>query len=222
MRKDFNENINNIKNSGNYFFIKPFEVVSSYHSFIETWKIANKVYKKIDDVSDACLMQSYFDNAKFGYISYSTWKTKEAFIKSNLTNTVLKYHNAINGDGSKSVTQSLYKLISEEIYNKKNKKKKTLEIVIFENEFSKVDNAPLYWKLYFDNLKEKSGINSISLFQAIYKKTKFKYIGIIDRGDCKPIHNILLKPYKINGEGKKIGYKIYSSIYKIVKNIHKK
>ena len=115
-------------------------------------------------------MQSFSDNAKFGYISYSTWRTKEAFIKSNSMYTVLKYHNAMNGDGSKVAAHSLYKLISEEIYNSKSKKKKTLEIVIFENELSKVDNVPVYWKLYFDNLNEKRGLILFLYFRRFIRR----------------------------------------------------
>jgi hypothetical protein len=217
VKKNINENIRNIKNNGNYYFIKPFDVASSYYSFAETWKIVNRVYKEIDDVSDARLMQSFFDNAKFGYISYSSWKTKEAFIKSNSIYTVLKYHNALNGDSSKFPAHTLYKLISEDIYNKKNKKKKTLEIIIFETDLSKDDNVRVNWKVFCNNLNEKKGINSASLYQAIYKKTKFKYVGIIDRGDYEANHDTLVKPFTINNEEKKNGYKIYSSLYRIVK-----
>jgi hypothetical protein len=217
VKKNINENINNTKTNGNYYFIKPFDVASSYYSFAETWKIVNRVYKEIDDVSDARLMQSFFDNAKFGYISYSSWKSKEAFIKSNSMYTVLKYHNAINGDSSKFAAHTLYKLISEEIYNRKSKKKKTLEVVIFETDLSKDDKVRVNWKMFCNNLNEKKEINSASLYQAIYKKTKFRYIGIIDLGEYEANHNILIKSNKIINEEKKNGYKIHSSLYRIVK-----
>ena len=217
MKKNINENISNIKNDGNYYFIKPFDISSSYCSFAETWKIVNKVYKEIDDVSDARLMQSFFDNAKFGYISYSSWKTKEAFIKSNSIYTVLKYHNALNGDVSKIPAHTLYKLISEEIYKRNSRKKKTLEIIIFETDLSKDDKIRLNWKIFCNNLNEKKGINSASLYQAIYKKSKYRYVGIIDLGDNEADHNIPSNPFKINNEEKKNGYKTYSSLYRIVK-----
>lgn len=217
MKKNINGNINNIKNNGKYYFIKPFDIASSYYSFAETWKIVNRVYKEIDDVSDARLMQSFSDIAKFGYISYSSWNSKEAFIKSNSMYTVLKYHNALNGDSSKFAAHTLYKLISEEIYNRKSKKKNTLQVIIFETDLSKDDKVRVNWKMFCNNLNEKKGINSASLYQAIYKKSKFRYIGIIDLGDCEADNSILMKPSKINNEEKKNGYKIHSSLYRIVK-----
>ena len=208
---------NNIRHKEGIYFIKPFEIVSSYYSFMDTWEIANKAYKDNDEVADARLMQSFFDNAKYGYISYSNWKTKEAFLQSNLTNTVLKYHNALNGDHSNSAKHNLYNLLSEEIFIKRTRTKKTLEVVIVETDLSRDDKILEYWKIFCEGIKKNYEIISASFYKAIYKKSKFRYIGIINVSVSEENKNCIKDSKRNNREEKKKGFKVYTSLYRTVK-----
>jgi hypothetical protein len=202
-------NVGKPENPGNYYFIKPFEILSSYNSFIDTWNVANKVIKEIDDVTEAGLMQSDSVKSRFGYISYSNWKSKEAFIKSNLKNTVLKYHNEQNGNGSKSAVHSLYKLISQMNHGEIKKTNLALEIIIIETNLSNDNEVMDFWNKLCVGKKAK--LTSSYLFKSVYKKSKFRYIGFLYyiNNDVKSIANNILH--------NKYGCKIYSSFYKKVK-----
>jgi len=201
-----NKNIAKPGNVEKCYFIKPFEILSSYSSFINTWKVANKIYKNTAEVSDAKLMQSLSESSIFGFISYSKWLSKKAFIKSNISNPVLKYHNVLNGNGSNSTSQYLYKLIPV-CPGIKNNIEGNLSEVIIINSAPETDIAV---KNYFMDLCEKSTENilSVALFKAIFKKSKYRFICIINRKDSS-------KPFV--KRIKNIEFKIYSSFFKTVK-----
>ena len=203
------DNILKYKSNGEYYFIKPFEIVSSYTSFIDTWKIANKVCKEIDDVSDTTLFQSYSDNTKIGFISYSKWESKESFIKSNKENTVLGYHNTLNGSDAKSAAQYLYKLKSGEKYSVSKRKIKTAKVFVFDTDMTKDDSIMEYW----DSVRsEENGcIQSSYLYKSIYKDAKFRFIGILQYEDINSKPESTLK--NILFEAKK-GLKVYSLFFK--------
>jgi hypothetical protein len=202
-------NVGKPENPGNYYFIKPFEILSSYNSFVDTWNVANKVIGQIDEVTEAGLMQSCSEKSKFGYISYSNWKSKDAFIKSNMKNTVLKHHNEPNGNGSKSAVHSLYKLMSQENHNGNRKENLDLEIIIIETVLLNDIDVREYW----NNLCviKKTKLTSSYLFKSVYKNSKFRYIGFLYYANNKvnsTVNNIVHH---------KNGCKIYSSFYKKVK-----
>jgi hypothetical protein len=204
-------NIGKPENPGNYYFIKPFEIVSTYTAFIDTWKIANKVCKEIDDVSDTSLLQSYSDLAKFGYVSYSKWNSKESFIKVNNENPVLGYHNTLNGSDARSATQYLYKLKSGEKYSVSKKKNRTAKVFMLDTEMTKDDIIMEYWDSV---LSQKNGkIQSSSLYKSIYKDAKFRFIGILQYEDNNSKAESNLK--KLLFEAKK-GLKVYSFFFKTV------
>lgn len=205
------DNILKNKSNGEYYFIKPFEIVSSYTSFIDTWKIANKVCKEIEDVSDTSLLQSYSDTSKFGFISYSKWESKESFIKSNKENTVLGYHNTLNGSAAKSATQYLYKLKSGEKYSV-SKKDRMSKVFMLEADTDKDDAVIEYWDSICS--KENDNIQAASLYKSIYKDAKFRFIGILqyDENNLKSersLNNLLFEA--------KRGFKAYSIFFKTAK-----
>lgn len=206
MNRSFKQNLTCPDNSERCYFIKPFEIISSYNSFINTWDIVNKAYKKTSNVSDAKLMQALSESSVFGFISYSNWISKKAFIKANTINPVLKYHNVINGNGSNSVSRYLYKLIPlfSDISCKFNSKQS--EVFFIESSPEK-DNE--FKKYFIDLFEKKAGdISSLAFFKAIYRKSKFRFIFIIDHKDNT-------KPFIKNNSG---DFRIYSSFFKTVKN----
>lgn len=215
MKKD--DNITKNKSNGEYYFIKPFEIVSSYTSFIDTWKIANKVCKEIEDVSDTTLLQSYSDETKFGFISYSNWKSKNSFIKSNTENTVLGYHNTLNGSDAKSAAQYLYKLKSGEKYSVSKWKSKTAKVFMFDTDMTKDDSIMEFWNSA--RSKENGCIQSSYLYRSIYKDAKFRYIGFIylRRGSANEI-NLLSEKNESNNNN--TGFILNTSFYNVIKRIN--
>ena len=202
-------NVGKSENPGNYYFIKPFEILSSYYSFIGTWNIANKVIREIDDVTEAGLMQSYSEKSKYGYISYSNWKSKEAFIKSNLKHTVLKYHNILNGNSPKSGVHSLYKLISQVNHSEDKKNNLALEIIIIKTDLLNDNGVNDFWNKLC--ISKKTKLKYSYLFKSVYKKSKFRFIGFLYYSDN------VVKSLENNSVYNKNGFKIYSSFYKKVK-----
>lgn len=205
------DNILKIKSDGKYYFIKTFEIVSTYTSFIDTWKIANKICSEIDDVTDTTLFQAHSDKTKFGFVSYSCWKSKEAFIKSNLENTVLGYHNTLNGSEARSATQYLYKLKSTEKYSGAKKKYYNAKIFMIETEMQKDDYIIEYWKTVCT--KENINIQSSFLYKSIYKDAKVRFIGVLKYKDNNSNYESTLK--NLLFEAKK-GIKVYSLFFKTV------
>ncbi|MFZ4589986.1 MAG: hypothetical protein ACOYN6_03250 [Ignavibacteria bacterium] len=204
-----------IKSNKEYYFIKPFEIVSSYLAFIDTWKIVNKISSNIDEVSDVKLMQSNFNDFKFGFISFSNWETKESYIRSNLMNTVFSYHNLESGNNSKSVTQYLYKLISEENYNLGINNPEAVEILVFENLTSKELDISGFWDELIETYLQKHKIQSAALYKAVYKKSKFSYIGFIYPViAAKP--NLQERSCDIFSDKEYPGFKIHSSTFNTI------
>jgi hypothetical protein len=207
MKNNKSKYIDNTKNSDYYYFLKPFEISSAYNSFIGTWKRVNRVYKEIDDVEDAALMQSNSEKSKFGFISCSSWKTKEAFVKSTLQYTVLNYHSLLSGDGAKSAVHSLYKIISQE-NNAKSKKDNTVEIILFETELSSNKEVQELWDKICSG--KTGNIVSSYLYKSVFKKSKYRYLGFLYYKDnnvypSDKSHTVLKK-----------GYNIHSALYKKV------
>lgn len=209
MKRNKTKYIARINKDENYYFIKPFEISSSYSTFINTWKKVNKIYRAIEDVKDASLMQSFSEKSKYGFFSFSNWESKEAFINSNLKHNVLNYHNLLNGDDSKSALYSLYKLISYTNYNGRNKAGNTLEIITFENDGEDDNDIRKFW----DSICEtKNGsIASSHLFKAVYRKAKFRFLGFLYNTNKSIITS------DSNIVRKRNGYNVHSSFYKKVK-----
>ena len=210
MKKE--DNILKYKSNGEYYFIKPFEIVSSYTSFIDTWKIANKVCKEIEDVSETTLLQSYSDETKFGFISYSNWKSKNSFIKSNTENTVLGYHNTLNGSDAKYAAQYLYKLKSGEKYSVSKRKSKTVKVFMFDTDMTKYDSIMEFWDSV--RSKENGCIQSSYLYKSIYKDAKFRFVGILHYKDNNSKSENTLKNLFFEAKN---GFKAYSIFFKTVK-----
>jgi hypothetical protein len=207
------KNIKKINSIENYYFIKPFEIEPSFTSFIDTWIVANKVCRQIEEVSDTKLLQSLSEKIKLGYISFSKWKSKEAFIKSNLENTVLKYHNEINGNGIKSAAHYLYKLIREGSNNLNKNNKSIAKVTLFETGLTDEAEVLKKWNTLEGN---ENDILSSYLFKAIYKNSKYRYIGLVYlNGNPK----ITVNGHNVNFDGNN-GIKNYTMHFKIVKNIN--
>ena len=210
MKNSKTKNTEKTGDENGYYFIKPFEISSSYNLFIDTWIKVNKLYKEINEVTDAGLMQSLSDDSKYGYISYSDWETKESYVESNQQNTVLRYHTTINGNGSGSANHYLYKLMSGENYNGDSyKANRNYEILLCDTELSYNEIVRDLWSKLCDSKKPK--LASSYLYKSVYKKSKFRYVGFLyynDNDIKSPDNNSILK---------KSGCKIYSSFYKKVK-----
>jgi hypothetical protein len=207
------------KNNEGLIFIKPFEVVSSYGAFVETWEVANKKLKEIEEVNSVSLMQSLYEEARFGYISYSYWKNKESFIKSVKQHPVLKYHNMFYGGSTNSAPLTLYREISTEIFKYKNKKENITEIMLMETELEYDEKIMEYWHIFFESALNSEGLLSSSLYKSVYKKNKFRYIGFLNLEDIDSFRRKFENPFRLKIEGENKGFKIYSSVYNVAKKI---
>lgn len=215
-----NRNNSTAGNLVDYYFIKPFEVVSSYNDFINTWKIANSCNVDCDEVSNIQLLQSYSGDFHYGFVSFSKWKSKESFIKSNRENSVLRYHNFVGDSVNSFYTNNLYKLNSEINLSDTSLSKAEIQILYFESLSTNDDDVKNFWGLICNEIKYKKNVHSAQLFKSVYKIAKFRYIGFIHQQNSSSnelglLHEKLLTD-KVNS-----GFIINTSLYSTIKRINK-
>lgn len=189
IKKD--NNIITSKSDGSYFFVKPFEIYSSYSAFVNTWKIANKFCKDIKDVSGTVLLRSFSEISKFGYISFSKWKSKESFIKYNKKYPVFGYHNILNGSDSNSATQYLYRLISGTDFSISSNKNKVFKSVIFETGTADEKDVIAYWQSIYSN--DNPSAQNACLFKSVYKNARYRFIGFAQSDINEPGNDAVFK-----------------------------
>lgn len=199
------------KINSEYYFVKPFEIVSSYSSFAGTWKVANKVCKDIKEVSDLLLFQCFSDYAKYGYITFSKWDSKESFINSIQNNLVLKYQYELNGNGLKSATNNLYKLVSENYCKRCFNRDSIVEVILFENGYDNDNEILKYWDEKCNTIALHN--RSVLFFKSVNRKSKYRYLGLIN-SDIDDENE--LKSVKFEA---KTGFNVYSSFFKLIKKL---
>lgn len=212
MKQVKTQNIEKIKISNECYFVKPFEIVSAYSSFADTWKVANNVCRNISEVNDVCLMHSLSEYSNFGFISYSKWYSRSAYKNSLENNTILKYHHEINGSGSKSNSENLYKLVCNSVSNNIAKLKLPFQVYIFELDSDCDDSVINYWNnLIIEN--NNNNVKQRMLLKSFYKNSKYRFIGLVyyDSADKSLLNSVLFEA--------KDGFNVYSSFYQIIKKI---
>ncbi len=202
--------------SGEYYFIRSFEIMPSYLPFISTWTIAHNSIKSFPDVSQAVLLKSMKQNSELGYISFSKWASKEAFKKLNLDNPVLKNHNLTDLKGRASVNSNLYRLVSETGSWGKIRLNEMIYFAMFDNKNSIAKDLKSNWDEICSMLEGK--LKYACLFKSVFKNSRFGYVGLMlpKKNGNNVYENIRISDYYGKNTGK---YQMYSTLYKVVKKI---
>ncbi len=114
----------------------------------------------------------------------------------------------LNGNGTKSASANLYKLLSKNIFNNNCNAESVFQVNIFE-----VDSSDEYVTDFWNNKCSKSGddVHSMLLYKSIYKNSKYRYIGFVYYNNVKDIirNSVSLESQE--------GLKMFTSFFKIIK-----
>jgi hypothetical protein len=192
-------------------FIKPFEIESSYSSFIVIWKNINKVLSRANGIYTSALLSSIDCTSKYGFVSFSAWESKSSFLKAANDNAVLKYHISKNREEKESDYLYLYRVIKNDILESRKNANEILIINFIKEKKQNEKNVVKYWKEITELYKRENFILNSYLCKSIYQISKFGYIifmGVKNIEKSYLLNNHLLKminPNKIK--------KSYLSIY---------
>lgn len=202
--------------SADYYFIRPFEMLSSYSQFLRTWEIANNYTLCIPDVSLVSLLKSLNNESKFGFLSFSKWSSRESFKRLNLHNPVFKNHNAFDFDGKGSANNYLYKLLNFTMHNVAFRTHEIVYLLMFEDKYKTEDGFSGSWNEFCYAFKDK--IQSAFLFKSVYRNSRFRFVSIITpRQEYPNVFNY----FDIDGYSgfNRDRMDIYSSLYMVAKKI---
>lgn len=208
------------KSLSRIFFIKPFEVLASYILFARTWNIVKENYINTDDVLFANLMKAFDDKAKYGYVSMSEWKSKEAFKKSLLKNSIFKFHHSANRNSTSSGIRNLYKIIAEELTIKIKSKNKISLMVFIEDNFESKIKIHKVWESLVELFNMRNTLLDSSVYKSINSKNIISYVIMFNfdlRCNKENIINIVDNYFRVQ----KLNFKYFISLYKFESIINK-
>lgn len=162
--------------TGKILFIKPFEINNSNSSLKRVWKSLEKILINTEGFYESGLFCSLHNSSKYGFISYSVWNSKEAFMKAAKENIVWKYHVAKSGEKGKAYRNFLYRVIKHHKVKEKFKGIELFFVSFIGKERSHELEVVNHWNQLKNNLLNGNLLKEIYLNKSVHRNSKYNYI----------------------------------------------